>query len=423
VTVNGPVAKLPAGDLSAIAEAELSWNRLRSDSSFSTFNNGTFKRNEQRVRGAVDVPITSSDGFGAAAGDISASFEYAHGHFSDAPSVDHFTYGLTWEPRPILRLHGSIDTTSLPAAIQTIGGPLIVTQDVRTFDPLTGDTVDVTQITGGNPSLLPEKTTTRTVSALVRLVPKINLQLNAEYADLDLRNYVSALPEASAAVMLAFPDRFIRDPNGVLTTVDLRPVNFQSHREERLRWGFSMNLKLGGKVVTTAAANGRRPRSHIGRSTTIQVTANHTMVFHDEILIRPNLDPVDLLGGGAIGIGGGRVRHQFDATASLNNGGLGARVAILWRGPSELTTRVNGASDTLRFSSLLGVNLRVFADTRRFWPHSTWARGFRISLDAINVTNKRQSVRDSFGATPLQYQPAYRDRLGRSIELEIRKVF
>jgi hypothetical protein len=147
------------------------------------------------------------------------------------------------------------------------------------------------------------------------------------------------------------------------------------------------------------------------------------MVFHDEILIRPNLDPVDLLGGGAIGIGGGRVRHQFDATASLNNGGLGARVAILWRGPSELTTRVNGASDTLRFSSLLGVNLRVFADTRRFWPHSTWARGFRISLDAINVTNKRQSVRDSFGATPLQYQPAYRDRLGRSIELEIRKVF
>ena len=47
--------------------------------------------------------------------------------------------------------------------------------------------------------------------------------------------------------MLAFPERFMRDRNGVLTTVDLRPVNFESDREKRLRWGVSMNTKLGGQ--------------------------------------------------------------------------------------------------------------------------------------------------------------------------------
>jgi iron complex outermembrane recepter protein len=32
-------------------------------------------------------------------------------------------------------------------------------------------------------------------------------------------------------------------------------------------------------------------------------------------------------------------------------------------------------------------------------------------------------VRDSFGHTPLQFQAAYRDPIGRTIELELRKVF
>jgi iron complex outermembrane recepter protein len=39
------------------------------------------------------------------------------------------------------------------------------------------------------------------------------------------------------------------------------------------------------------------------------------------------------------------------------------------------------------------------------------------------LTNDRQDVRDRFGNTPLQYQPAYRDPLGRTVEFEIRKVF
>jgi outer membrane receptor protein involved in Fe transport len=69
------------------------------------------------------------------------------------------------------------------------------------------------------------------------------------------------------------------------------------------------------------------------------------------------------------------------------------------------------------------VNLRLFADARRFLPNSSWARGLRLSVDVINLTNDRQKVRDSLGNTPLQYQPAYRDALGRTIEFEIRKVF
>jgi len=422
LTLNGPAFTLPAGDVQTAVEAQLGWNRLTSDSTFSTFGNGTFRRSEQSIRGAVEVPITSvENGFVPGIGDLSASFEYEHSHYSDVGNVDHFTYGLTWEPLPLLRLHGTISNRSVPAPIQTIGSPVIITPGARVFDPLTGDTVDVTEITGGNPLLLPEETNIRNISALFRLVPKLKLQLNAEYTDTEYRNFVSSLPEASAEVMLAFPDRFVRDLNGVLTAIDLRPVNFEAHREKRFRWGLSMNVKLAGGPVALPPGTKRptKPR----RSTTLSLTANHTMVFSDEILIRPGLPPVDLLHGGAIGIGGGRVRHQLDGTASINSGGLGARIAVLWRGRSELTSRINGVTDNLNFSPVFTVNMRAFADMKRFLPESKWARGFRISLDVINATNKRQSVRDSAGNTPLQYQPGYRDRLGRTVELEIRKVF
>jgi len=220
--------------------------------------------------------------------------------------------------------------------------------------------------------------------------------------------------------MLAFPDRFIRDSQGRLTTIDLRPVNFDSAREKRLRWGFSMNAKLGaGPLPGTPGA----PPGPQRPSTYFQLTASHTIVFSDQIVIRPGLPAVDLLSGGAIGIASGRVRHQLDSTAAVTSGGVGLRAGISWRGRSSLLSRINGADDTLSFSSLFTFNLRAFADAGRVIPEAKWARGFRLALEVVNVTDAHQRVKDSFGSTPLQYQPAYRDPIGRTIEIELRKVF
>ena len=69
------------------------------------------------------------------------------------------------------------------------------------------------------------------------------------------------------------------------------------------------------------------------------------------------------------------------------------------------------------------MNLRAFADARRFLPRSDWAKNLRLSLNVLNLTNDHQKVRTAGGVTPLQYQPGYRDPLGRTVELELRKVF
>jgi hypothetical protein len=425
ITANGPVTQLPAGPLMATIEGRLDWDRQRSSSSFGAIEDSRrFNRSEQSIRGAVSIPLASpTGGFVTGIGALDANLEYGRQHYSDAGSVSHYAYELNWEPAPLFRMTGSVDSTQTPATVDFLGGPITTIADVRVFDPLTGDTVDVTQITGGNPDLLPQKTKIRRLNALFRLVPKLKLQLNAEYTDTDRRNFVSSLPEASAAVALAFPDRYIRDSNGVLVTEDLRPVNFDSERDKRLRWGLSMNIKLGGTPAapTVRKAGERRPPSR--PAPYFQLTANHTMVFSDKIVIRSGLDPVDLLSGGAIGIASGRTRHQVDGTAAITAGGTGARIGVTWRGKSELESRINGIEDTIHFSPLLLVNIRAFTDMKRFFPDSAWAKGLRLSLDVVNATNHRQRVRDSFGDTPRQYQPGYRDPLGRTIEIELRKVF
>jgi hypothetical protein len=426
LTANGPLADLPAGPLIATIAGKLDWDRQNSDSSFGVVaDSRNYKRSTQAIRAALGIPLASSTGgFVTGIGDLDANVEYGRLHYSDAGSVSHYAYEVNWEPRPVLRMTGSVDSTRTPPTVDFIGGPVTTIPDVRMFDPLTGETVDVTQITGGNPGLLPQKTKVRRLNALLRLVPALKLQLNAEYTDTDRRNFVSSLPEASAAVALAFPERYVRDSSGVLTTVDLRPVNFDSERDKRLRWGLSMSTRLGGEAAAAPVVRKPgEPRPRRRPPTIFQLTANHTMVFSDRIVIRSGLDPVDLLHGGAIGIASGRTRHQVDGTASITSGGTGVRMGVTWRGKSELESRINGTVDTLRFSPLLLVNFRAFTDMKRFFPEAQWAKGFRLSLDVVNATNHRQSVRDSFHDTPLQYQRGYRDPIGRTIEIELRKVF
>lgn len=424
LTVNGPLFHLPAGDVAAVVEGRLSWDKLKSQSTYTTDPKPVFRRNEQAVRVSLDVPLTSrSENVLAAIGDLRATGEYSRVHYSDAGTLTQYGAGLIWDPVKALQLRASIEESEVPASIQLLGDPVIVTPGVRTFDPLTGQTVDVTQISGGNPGAKPQTTTTRRLSAILRLVPRLNLQLTADYTDTDRRDFISYLPDQSAAIMAAFPDRFVRDSAGTLVSIDIRPVNFESERDKRLRWGVNMNTRLGPVPPPPPPRKPGQKRARRQTQPYLQLSASHTMILSDEIVIRPGLPRVDLLDGGAIGIGGGKVRHQIDASGSLTANGLGIRANLAWRGKSKLLARAGAVTDTLKFSDVALLNLRLFAEGKRLFPDSKWAKGLRLSLDFNNVFNDRQRVRNSAGDTPLQYQPGYRDPIGRTVELEIRAVF
>ena len=387
-----------------------------------------------------NIPLANRTGeFLSGIGDLSATFELGLTDVSDFGTLFHHAFGLVWAPRNWLRLIALQNGARRAPDSRTIGDAVLVTPGVRYFDFLTGQTVDVTQIAGGNPLLLAERTTTRRLGLNAGPFPPLNLRLNAEYSSTVIRNSVSSLPPASAAILLAFPDRFLRDAAGSLSTVDIRAVNFTRQTLDQFRYGFNLAVPIGRVSARpprpsdpdeSAPSEGDAGESEPGPAPAtlasrfrLQLTAYHTIILDNDVIIRPALPTVDLLSGGAIGIGGAPSRHQVNVFMTLGTRGIGTVLGGVWRSQSFLEVATGAGTDRLRFSPLATINLRAFVAGTRLFPGERWLRGSRFSLSVQNLLNDRQEVRDSFGTTPLRYQPGYRDPVGRTVEIEFRKTF
>ena len=56
-------------------------------------------------------------------------------------------------------------------------------------------------------------------------------------------------------------------------------------------------------------------------------------------------------------------------------------------------------------------------------PASSWGAELRATFTLGNILNARQKVRGENGETPVRYQPAYLDPLGRTVGITIRKLW
>jgi hypothetical protein len=116
-----------------------------------------------------------------------------------------------------------------------------------------------------------------------------------------------------------------------------------------------------------------------------------------------------------------RPRHQFDFSLGYSEKGLGIRLNGERRTASFLT--LGESAGVLAFEPLTTFSLRAFVEGSRLAPGSSLLRGSRLGLGVPNLGNDRERIRDGRGITPLAYQPALRDPLGRTVELEFRKSF
>ena len=132
---------------------------------------------------------------------------------------------------------------------------------------------------------------------------------------------------------------------------------------------------------------------------------------------------IDLLDGGSGGSGGGQPRHVIQFNTGITDNGIGLRLNGTWQNATRVTADQSSSSGNLHFSSLLTMDLRLFANLQNRLPKENWAKGMRVSFGIENLFNKRQTVTDDSGATPLAYQKGYLDPMGRTVSLSIRKIF
>ncbi len=484
----GPVFDLPAGPLATTVKGGWTGSAFDTDSTrFGVARHTDLSRRDFDGQLSLDLPLTSrAKHILGAVGDLSANANLAIDDYSDFGRETTLGYGLNWTPRDGIALVASTTRDHTIPTVQQLASPAGFAPQVRVFDYLTGRTVDVTEVTGANPSLLADTRRVDKLGLTVKPLHGTDLTLSANYVRSTIRNAIAAFPTPTSAIELAFADRFTRDEDGDLTAIDVRPINFARERRQEVRWGVNFTQKLrSSRALVDAYRTQRAQREAAGlppfpggvraagsqpgvtgegglggggfggagrggrgggggggggqgfgggrgggnggggqQGGRLQVAVYHTWYFRDDIRVRPGGPTLDLLDGATTGTGGGQPTHEVEVQLGYSNNGLGARLTGQWDSGTHVDGAPGSASGTLRFSPLATANLRLFVDLGQqpALVRRRWARGARITLSVTNLAGSRQRVRDATGATPLAYRPDDLDPLGRTIRLTLRKL-
>lgn len=460
--INGTAWEGPAGALTSTFKVGFDTQTLDSESlrydaalKTSVFSERSLSRDRTSASGNFNLPIASRDReVLGVLGDLSANLNLAYQDLSDFGGLSAYTVGLNWSPWTPLNFNVSWADEQSPPSISQLNDPTISTPNVPVYDFRTGQSVNITRIEGGNAGL--SKETKRVLKLGFNLTPlkDKDLRLTANYTRTEVEGSIAAFPTITPELEAALPERFTRDTDGNLLSIDARPLNFQKAEQQEIRWGLNFSTPFGKPDPAAAGRMGRGPGGpgggpraggpppggggmrmggggRGGRGAAMQpgqgrfnVSLYHTYRIQDEITIRDGLPVLDLLDGAAIGARGGQPRNEVQFQAGLFKSGMGGFLNANWKE----STRISGgadASDDLTFSDLTTVNLNLFADlsSRQTWVAKyPWLKGARVSIGIENLFDQRLDVRDGLGETPLSYQPDYLDPLGRTFRVSFRKI-
>jgi hypothetical protein len=478
-TANGNLFRVPAGTVGATLRAGASTMNLdtnRRAAGVSTSN--SLGRSTGTASINIDVPVSRRGRDFSALGNLTVSANAQVDELSDFGALTKVGASANWSPANRLNFVASWTREEGPPTVNQLGDPLLTTPNVRIFDFTTGQTVNVTTLTGGNPNLEHDRRTVFKLGGYWQPSEKTDLRLRADYVHQTIDNPISSIT-VTQQIEAAFPNRFVRcaavDPStgcdavGQLTSVDLTPVNFDSSRRDTLRVGFDFTKPLkshrpsqsvidqmrqqfgfgprgaapGGSSPANRAAGpppgppegrgpdgtgfrGRRGGGFFGGGENrgrLTLSVTDTITFVDQVTIRQGLPKLDYLHGDAAGQTGGTPRHVVQAQGGYFNNGIGARISANWRSGTSVNTETG---DDLRFSPLATFDLRLFAnpgDIPEVVIRHPWLRGTQLRFEVTNIFNSRPNVRDAFGNVPLNYQPDLLDPLGRTVMISFRKLF
>lgn len=478
--INGTAWEGPAGSLTSTFKVGFDSQSLDSETlrfseeqQASVFSERSLSRDRTSASGNFNLPIASRDRevFGAL-GDLSANLNLAYEDLSDFGGLSAYTVGLNWSPwEPVNFTASWADEQKAPSMSQ-LNDPTLSTPNVPVYDFATGQSVNIIRIEGGNPNLSEE--TKRVLKFGVNLTPlkDKDLRFTANYTRTETEGSIASFPTITPELEAALPERFTRDLDGNLLSIDARPLNFQKAEQQEIRWGLNfstafgkpdpaamerMNARSGGgqrgpgggaptvmrveggpppgghNAGGPPPGGGMRMQSGGGRNRgggmmpgqgRFNVSLYHTYRIQDEITIRDGLPVLDLLDGAAIGARGGQSRNEVQLQMGAFKSGMGGFLNANWKE----STRINGGAspdDDLSFSDLTTVNLNLFADLssrENLVSRYPWLKGARVSVGVENIFDQRLKVRDGLGETPLSYQPDYLDPLGRTFRISLRKI-
>ena len=457
VVLNGTLRELPAGGITSTFKVGVEHQSLDSESTRSgTFIERSQSRDEGSLQASFDVPIADRDkGVLPFIGDLSANLNLQYDELSDFGGVHEIGAGLNWSPVERLSLSANYSDEGQAPSIQQLNDPFVATPNVPVFDFATGQTVEIIQITGGVPDLDAEQSRVLKLGVNWQPFAERDLRLNLAYTRTATDDEISSFPAITPDLEAALPERFVRDEDGNLVSIDARPLNFSRREQQDVQWGFNFSRPFGKATPQAEGGSDRGPgrgpggpggqvrfggpggpgggggRMRGSRGAGMQpgqgmfnLSLTHTWRVQDEVVIRDGLEPLDLLDGDSISGSGGQSRHEVQLQAGLFKNGFGGFLNANWKSGTTVEGDALGSPD-LDFSDRTTVNLFAFADLsqrKSLVERFPILQGARIGFGVQNLFDDQTSVTSSDGATPINYQADYLDPQGRVFRINLRKI-
>lgn len=303
--------------------------------------------------------------------------------------------GSDWAPADMFRLRASYDYEQRLPSAEQLGAPLEETVD-RVFDFARQEVAEVVRITGGNPSLKDGSVRRFSINAQFLPFKDRLLTLRMDYRRTSQTGGISQLPTLTPAVEAAFPDRFERDENGQLISVDARPINIERETSAELSTGLTLSW----------ASEGAKP-------VRLSLSGSHRIKLEDTLVVAPGIALIDKLQAGATA----RQTTTFQLVGGMQ--GLGLTIRGNWTGEAR------AAGDTgLKYAPMVLLGLDTFIEPEHLWAEkSAWAKDMKISLDVQNLLATYRRVVAADGTPAPGYERDLIDPIGRTIRLTVTKAF
>lgn len=451
--VTGTAFTLPAGEALLNVRLGLDTQDVTSRSRRAGIDRETaLTRDRQDLRASLDVPLTRRAD-APRLGNLSLNVNAAREWLSDYSAQDTRGAGISWAPLDRFRLLASHSIEDGAPETRQLAAPVLTTPGVRVFDYLRGETVQVALIDGGNPLLRADRREVSKLALTLRPFDNRDVTLTSTYLRSTLQDSISNLPQATAEVAAAFPERFVRDASGRLLAVDSRPVNLAEREREDLRTTLSFSLPWGPQPEPPFGNRGQRPAGvapaagappaqasavdeaarrarmeamgarmlGFARRGNLQLSLAHTLRLSDTARLAAGQRSLDLLNGDVLSESTALPKQEWELQFGGARNGFGGRLIVQWREAA----RARSAGSDLEFADFTTVNLRLFADLglQPLAREHPWMRGVRVSLVVNNMLDEKQQVRRADGSTPVNFQPDLLDPLGRNLRLTVRKFF
>lgn len=415
---HGDAMTLPAGNLALSPKLSVQRDKTQivntsPDGTHSSVNKG---RDQARASLSASIPIWAkqSDGGPIWPGVLTADMYLALSATGSYGALVDYTAGLNWQTSNNVHFAFSQTHTETMPELAFIAQPETRMPNTPYFDFATGQNALVTLRNAGNPNLPVRRDNHIETSVNYTLSRQPDLGIRLSYSTQNIHNQAGLVSASSAKLQAAFPEIFTRNAEGALIAINAIPVALAREKKRQL----SFMVYFQGLLGELPEGEGAFMSSDLPQ---VYLSLNPTYQLRDTLLLREGVPVLDLLNGDTRENGGGQAHFAMEEYLRLNYKGVTLTQSLHWQGATRVKSDI--AASDLHFANLATIDMSVSAMLDQIFRQAKWAKSASVTLDVTNLTGARRRVTDRNGDTPYSYQPAFLDPAGRTVRINLRKLF